>query len=51
MKFVGMPHILSNYLIEIINYILYNQDFELPVAALACAVDFLKALDKTTKSL
>ena len=37
---------ISHYMIEMINFILYNQDFNLPIAILACAVDFSKAFNR-----
>ena len=33
---------ISHYMIELINFILYNQDYNLPIAVLACTVDFSK---------
>ena len=29
---------ISHYMIELINFILYNQDYNLPIAVLACAI-------------
>ena len=37
---------ISHYLIELINFILYNQDKQDPTAVLACLVDFSKAFNK-----
>ena len=37
---------ISHYLIELINFILYNQDKKDPTAVLACLVDFSKAFNK-----
>ena len=36
---------VSHYLIELVNYILYNQDFSEPVAILMCTIDFSKAFN------
>ena len=38
-------------MIELINFIKYSQDFDTPVAVLACAVDFEKAFNKTSFSV
>ena len=37
---------VSHYLIEFINFILYNQDDKEPTAVLACLVDFAKAFNR-----
>ena len=37
---------ISHYLIEFINFILYNQDSQEPTAVLACLVDFSKAFNR-----
>ena len=37
---------LTHYLIELLNFILYNQDFKEPTAVLACLVDFSKAFNR-----
>ena len=37
---------VSHYLIEFINFILYNQDAREPTAVLACLVDFAKAFNR-----
>ena len=37
---------ISHYLIELINFILYNQDKKDPTAVLACLVDFSKAFNR-----
>ena len=37
---------VSHYLIELINFILYNQDSTKPTAVLACLVDFSKAFNR-----
>ena len=42
---------ISHYMIEIINFILHNQDFDLPVAVLACAVDFSKAFNRQNHNI
>ena len=36
---------ISHYMIELLNYILYTQDYNLPVAVLICAVNFSKAFN------
>ena len=42
---------ISHYMIELINFILYNQDYDLPIAVLACAVDFSKAFNRQNHNL
>ena len=37
---------ISHYLIELINFILYNQDNQEPTAVLACLIDFSKAFNR-----
>ena len=37
---------ISHYIFELVNVILYNQDYNLPIAVLACAVDFSKAFNR-----
>ena len=37
---------ITHYLIELINFILYNQDCKDPTAVLACLVDFSKAFNR-----
>ena len=37
---------ISHYLIELINFILYNQDQNDPTAVLACLIDFSKAFNR-----
>ena len=32
-------------MIEVINFILYNQDYDLPIAVLAATIDFLKTFN------
>ena len=38
-------------MIELIDFILYNQDYNLPIAVLACAVDFSKAFNRQNHNL
>ena len=42
---------ISHYMIEMINYILYNQDYNLPIAMLICAVDFSKAFNRQSHNI
>ena len=42
---------ISHYMIELINFILYNQDYNLPIAILACAIDFSKAFNRQNHNL
>ena len=42
---------ISHYLIEVVNFILYNQDFNLPIAILGCAVDFSKAFNRQNHNI
>ena len=42
---------ISHYLIEMINFILYNQDYNLPIAILACTIDFSKAFNRIDHNL
>ena len=42
---------ISHYLIELINFILYNQDHDLPIAILACAIDFSKAFNRQNHNI
>ena len=37
---------ISHYLIELLNFILHNQDYNEPVAVLLCAIDFSKAFNR-----
>ena len=37
---------LNNYLIDFINFVLYNQDLELPQAVLSAMIDFSKAFNR-----
>ena len=36
---------ISHYMIELINFILYNQDYNLPIAVFACSVELSKAFN------
>ena len=42
---------ISHYMIELIHFILYNQDYNLPIAVLACTVDFSKAFNRQNHNL
>ena len=42
---------VSHYLIKMINFILYNQDYNLPIAILACIIDFSKAFNRIDHNL
>ena len=42
---------ISHYMIELINYILHNQDYNQPIAVLICAVDFTKAFNKINHNI
>ena len=42
---------ISHYMIELINFILYSQDYNLPVAVLACAIDFSKAFNRQNHNI
>ena len=42
---------ISHYIIELINFILYNQDYNLPIGVLACAVDFSKAFNRQNHNI
>ena len=42
---------ISHYMIELINFILYNQDYNLPIGVLACAVDFSKAFNRQNHNI
>ena len=42
---------INHYMIELMNFILYNQDFNLPIAVLACTVDFSKAFNRQNHNL
>ena len=38
---------MSHYMVEFVNYILYNQDLNIPHAVLAVMVDFSKPFNRT----
>ena len=38
-------------MIELINFILFNQDYDLPIAVLICAIDFTKAFNRINHNL
>ena len=42
---------ISHYLIERINFILYNQYFDAPIAVLACTIDFSKAFNRVNRNI
>ena len=42
---------ISHYMIELINFIRYNQDCNLPVAILACTIDFSKAFNRQNHNI
>ena len=42
---------ISHYMIEMINYILYSQDYNLPIAVLICAVDISKAFNRQNHNI
>ena len=42
---------ISHYMIELLNFILYNQDYNLPIAVLICAVDFSKAFNRQNHNI
>ena len=42
---------ISHYMIELIDFILYNQDYNLPIAVLACAIDFSKAFNRQSHNI
>ena len=42
---------ISHYMIELINFILYNQDYDLPIAVLICAIDFTKAFNRINHNI
>ena len=42
---------ISHYMIELIHFILYNQDYSLPIAVLACAIDFSKAFNRQNHNI
>ena len=42
---------ISHYMIELIHFILYNQDYNLPIAVLSCAIDFSKAFNRQNHNI
>ena len=42
---------ISHYLIELLNFILYNQHYKLPIGVLACTVDFSKAFNRQNHNI
>ena len=42
---------VAHYLIEMINFILYNQDFSESVAVLVCTIDFSKAFNRVNHNI
>ena len=42
---------VSHYLIELIQFILYNQDYNHPIAVLACTIDFSKAFNRQNHNI
>ena len=42
---------ISHYMIELINFIRFNQDYNLPVAILACTIDFSKAFNRQNHNI
>ena len=42
---------ISHYMIELINFILYHQDYNLPIAVLICAIDFSKAFNRQNHNI
>ena len=42
---------ISHYMIELVNFILYNQDYDLPIAVLAATIDFSKAFNRLNHNL
>ena len=42
---------ISHYLIDFVNYIMYNQDQQVPLAVLAVMVDFSKAFNRINHSV
>ena len=41
----------AHYMIELVNFILYNQDFNEPVAVLLCTIDFAKAFNRINHNI
>ena len=51
-QFGGMKdNSIAHYMIELINFVLYNQDFNAPIAVLMCAVDFSKAFNRINHNI
>ena len=42
---------IAHYMIELIKFILYNQDYDLPIGILASTVDFSKAFNRQNHNL
>ena len=42
---------ISHYMIELINFIQYNQDYNPPIGVLACAIDFSKAFNRQNHNI
>ena len=42
---------IAHYLIEVINFITYNLDFNIPIAVLGCTVDFSKAFNRQNHNI
>ena len=42
---------IAHYLIEIVNFIRFNQDFTEPIAVLACTIDFSKAFNRVNHNI
>ena len=42
---------ISHYMIELINFILFNQDYNLPIAVLLSAINFSKAFNRVNHNL
>ena len=51
-QFGGMKsNSISHYVIELVNFILYNQDRLEPTAVIACLIDFSKAFNRLDHNL
>ena len=42
---------ISHYMIELVNFVLYNLDYNLPIAVLACTIDFSKAFNRQNHNI
>ena len=42
---------ITHYMIELINFILYNQDYDLPIGVLTCTIDFSNAFNRQNHNL